>query len=123
MIRVEDWLGRQFHWKTYNCWDFAREVWLAHSGVDAGKREPLAWNKESLVNAFSDQRFDVEGSIFKRIAKPVDPCLALFVRPGVLSHCGVWVRGKVLHLPIKRQAVLQPLEDVMAEFTEVRWYT
>lgn len=122
MIQVDKYLGREFHWKNYNCWDFIRDVWQDHAGVDIGRRVPEAWTKIALTEAFAKQQFDVENALVKRIPEPVDPCLVMFVRPNVLSHVGVWVRGKVLHLQPRGNVIHQPLDDVALGFPEIRWY-
>ena len=122
MIVVDKYLGREFHWKRYNCWDFIRDVWKDHCGVDLGKRDPADWTRTALAEAFRQQQFDVEGKLVTRIPEPEDPCLVMFVRPNVLSHVGIWVRGRVLHLQPRGNVILQPLSEVAIGFTEIRWY-
>lgn len=122
MIDVAKYLGREFHWRDYNCWDFTRDVWLDHCGVDLGKRTPASLTLTSLREAFRQQEFDVDGAVVQRIPSPEDPCLVLMIRPKVLSHVGVFVRDKVLHLLPRERSVLQDFRTATLGFQEIRFY-
>lgn len=121
-IVVDKYLGREFHWRTYNCWDFIRDVWLDHCGVDLGKRTPEPFSKEELKRTFAAQESDVDGKLIHRLAEPEDPCIVLLVRPNVLSHVGVFVRGKLLHLQPRGNVIHQDLAVASLGFKEVRFY-
>lgn len=121
-IEVDRYLGREFHWKRYNCWDFVRDVWLDHAGVDLGNRTPEVVTQQTLKEMFAIQEFDVDGRVVRRIPNLEDPCLVMLVRPNVLSHVGVYVRGKLLHLQPRGNVIHQDLAVAAQGFTEVRFY-
>lgn len=121
MIEVDKYLGREFNLRTYNCWDFIRDVWKDHCGVDLGSRTPNPATAAAMVAAFQNCQFDVEGQVVKRIEEPEDPCLVMLIRPKVMSHVGVFVRGKLLHLAWGSNVRHQPLDEVLG-FSEIRWY-
>lgn len=121
-IVVDKYLGREFHWKNYNCWDFLRDVWLDHCGVDLGNRTPEVLTQETLKRMFAMQEFDVDGKLVHRIDEPEDPCIVMLVRPNVLSHVGVFVRGKLLHLQPRGNVIHQDLAVASLGFKEVRFY-
>jgi len=123
MIDVGKYLGREFHWKNYNCWDFIREVWIEHAGVDLGKRTPESVTVQAFRKAFEAQEFDVDGAVVRRLEHPIDPCLVLMIRPNVLNHVGVFVQGRVLHLLPKQRVQLQDFNIATMGFSEVRFYT
>jgi len=122
MIDTAKYLDREFHWRNYNCWDFIREVWRDHCGVDLGRRTPDDITVKALVAAFSTQEFDVDGSIVTRIAEPEDPCLVMMVRPKILSHVGIFVNNQILHLIPRGKAQLQDFRYATIGFPEVRFY-
>lgn len=122
MIEIDRYLGREFHWKRYNCWDFVRDVWKDYCGVDLGHRTPDVVTQQTLKESFSIQEFDVDGKIVKRIAEPEDPCLVMLVRPRILSHVGVYVRGRLLHLQPRGNVIHQDLAQAAQGFTEIRFY-
>lgn len=122
MIDTKRYLGREFHWRHYNCWDFIRDVWLDHCGVDLGKRTPTSVTAEAFKAAFSGQEFDVHNKIVRQVPKPVDPCLVYLSRPKCLSHVGVFVGGRLLHLRPRGNVVLEDFDTATIGFPEIRFY-
>lgn len=121
-VNFRKFFEKEFHWKTYNCWDFTREVWLDAGGVDIGARQPKEWTAAGFRTAFEEQEFEVSGKVVQRLPGPVEPCLTMLTRPGVLSHVGVFSRGSLFHLHPFKGVVLEPLEIVRMGFNEVRFY-
>lgn len=121
-IEVAKYLGREFHWKTYNCWDFIRDVWFDHCGVDLGKRTPDSATAQAFKAAFMGQEFDVHNQIVTQIQHPEDPCLVYLARPGCLSHVGVLVQGRLLHLRPRGNVVHEDIELATIGFPEIRFY-
>lgn len=121
-IVVDSYLGREFNWRTYNCWDFTRDVWLDHCGVDLGARSPRTGSPSKLREAFSEMVPKVVGPLITRIPAPEDPCIVMLMRPTVFNHVGVFVRGKLLHLRPHGNVVHQDLETASLGFQEVRFY-
>jgi len=122
MIRIDDYMGREFNWRTYNCWDFVRDVWKDHTGKDIGSRDFPTIARDD-IKRFEEIAFKERLTVVtERIEKPEDPCLVVFIRPNVMSHIGIWVRGRVLHLRPQGNVVYQALDEVAVGYKELRWY-
>lgn len=91
MVSVDRYLGKTYDRRTYNCVDFARDVWRDATGEDLGDIYPPTPHARGKL---------------KRIAAPQDPCLVLM--RSTEAHLGVYLRGRVLHLT-----------QAGAEFTEI----
>ena len=116
MFSVDPYLDRRFHLARYNCWHFAREVWLDLTGEDLGDRTPETITRAALVG-----RFDADVPTFRPLDRPAEPCLALMTRSGDVPHVGVYVGGKVLQ--ITRTGVTHlPILQARAGFEQMRFY-
>jgi hypothetical protein len=114
---VDKYLDRKFNLQNYNCWDLVREAWLELKGVDVGNRTPNPPTALSRIKRFRDQEKD-----FTKLEKPESPCIALFKRPKLIPHVGIYYKGKVLHLP-ETGAAYQAVELIMKTgFTQVGYY-
>lgn len=122
MIDVRKWFGKEFSWRHYNCWDFLRDVWLDATGQDLGSRKPPEVSKDGFRRAFVEQQGDVENKLLQRIMEPVTPCVALLERPGVMSHVGIFMKGKLFHLHPDKGVVLEPMEVASLGFQQVKFY-
>lgn len=114
--------GREYHRRNYNCWDFIREVWLDAGGVDIGHRTPESCTSEGFRRAFAEQEQDIDGKLVFRIKEPEEPCLVMLLRPGVMSHVGVYTRGRLFHLHQRKGVVMEPLAVAALGYNEVRFY-
>lgn len=123
MIDVQKYLGREFNWRSYNCWDFVRDVWMDHCGVDIGKRTPTVLTSANIQAAFLQQWGDVDGVVVQRLEGPIEPCLVLLMRPRIMNHVGVYTQGRLLHLLPRQRVQLQDLDVARIGFTEIRFYT
>jgi hypothetical protein len=98
---------------TYNCLDFAHDVWLAETGQDLkallGNDLAMLDGNISRVRAFS------------RVPEPVSPCLVLMRGRHGDPHVGVFLRGSVLHLLAKAPEYMD-LSVATRGFTRVRFY-
>lgn len=122
MIRVDDYLGREYNIKTYNCWHFVCDVWRDHTGVDLSEFAVRPDNRKELMTAgLSLASTDCKGKLL-RLPTIDDPCIVYFARPGILSHVGVYVRGRLLHIQERINVCHQPLEQVSSSYTEIRYY-
>lgn len=122
-VDVGKYLGREFSWRSYNCWDFTREVWLDVTGVELGMRTPESVDRKALQGAFDATEPELSGKgVVSRIPSPIDPCIVLMVRPRVLSHVGIFVQHRVLHLVPKQGVFLQDFKMATMGFSEVRYY-
>lgn len=97
LASVDHFLSRRRR-DDYDCRDLVREAWLAHTGEDIGERRL---------------------KIFRRLEKPVDPCIVRFRRNNE-NHMGMFIRGKVLHLS-EHIARFDRL-DLIIGFEHVRFY-
>lgn len=64
---------------------------------------------------------DCDGKL-ARIPAIEDPCIVYLGRPGTLSHVGVYVRGRLLHIQERMNVCHQPLEQVLNGYPEIRYY-
>lgn len=116
MIVVDDFLDRMPIPERYNCFDFAREVRLAHDGLD-------------LVVYFPwlGQRFDhrhVQGSHMRRIQRSafaIDGSFCVYQRPRSQPHIGIWWKKKVLHLP-ESGAIYEAQENILRRYPYVSYF-
>ena len=67
-------------------------------------------------------KFAREEAHFEKIPEPIDPCIVLFKRNRVLPHVGIYVRGKVLHLPERSNGKFEPLEIASLGFIDTGFY-
>ena len=94
--------------REYTCNEFACEAWKQITGKDLSKRI------EKFLNG--------KGR-FKRLDKPISPCLVFFKNNEKSStHVGLFYVDKLLHLT-PRGVQFVPLELVAMHFREVRFYT
>ncbi len=116
----DDLLTKRFDIRTYNCWDLTREVWLRLTGQDLGSPELIYYTRDE----FHDVVEAWEGTRFREIKDPQDPCISLMLRPRTMPHVGVFLGRRdrrVIH--IRRAGVqVQPVEVASLGFTTVRYY-
>jgi len=117
MVSVDKYLSKKHHMRDYNCWDFIREVWLDLKGEDIGHRTPPSGSRKDMIEKFAQEERE-----FVRLEKAEDPCIVLFLRDKMLPHVGIYVRGKVLHLPEKSYGRYEQLALVGLVFKEIRFY-
>lgn len=118
MIRVERYLGRRFHWRSYNCWHFVAEVLSTEMGIDIGvDRVPDRITQESLLKAILTHR-----EAFRRLSGPEDTCLVLlWPRVGTEAHIGIFYRNRLLHLT-KGGAAYEPIDRFELDYKEPQFY-
>jgi cell wall-associated NlpC family hydrolase len=116
VIDINSYLDRSFDEKTYNCYDFVREVWLELTGVDLGQQTPTV----KTIDTYTIQALYVANTLIE-LPKPKDPCIVLLLRKRSIPHVGIYVKNKVLHLS-KTGAQFVPLSSVSASFTTVKYY-
>lgn len=112
---VDKYLDRVRH-KGYNCWDFTCEVWLELTGEDIRERLP------KLVGDFRTRRVTIGGIRgVERLDKPIDPCIVVMQRLRMVPHVGVYLRGRLLHLP-NSGAEFRPLDVAKRCYQKVTYY-
>lgn len=118
-FNIEKFMAAEYSWRHYNCWNFARDVWLDLTGKDIGQMSVIRMRE---VNAkFRDGTYEIPNN-FEQLDKLEDPCLVCLIRPRGLSHAGVFVGGRLLHLPMQGNVSYQELMQVSMYYPEMRFY-
>lgn len=120
-IEIERYFGREFNMRSYNCWDFTRDVWKDLTGVDIGDRE-VPRTYRAMDEAIRLQLGEKSVTDLEEIQVPETPCIVHFSRPGSLAHIGVFLNGKVLHLSPRQNVVLDAFRVVASNFSQTRFY-
>lgn len=123
-VYAEDYLGRRFDPRLYNCWHFVVDVWEDMTGA---RLPELEIRDEELLEAVAARqqgsgRFrKLEG--LDRDNPPVWPAIALFLRHRGAQppHVGTWLRGQVLHLTSECGVRYDRLEWVCPGFPVTFW--
>jgi hypothetical protein len=61
------------------------------------------------------------GPYFHPVAKPVNPCVVLMIRPGRVPHAGLFRNGRILHID-DRGVRFECLDVAIYGYSEVRYY-
>lgn len=116
MISLDGFFDRMYHERNYHCVHFTTEVWKALTGQD------LQAAFEGLLGAPRERRVRrTQLEPFRRLDRPVSPCIALLRRGRCPPHMGVYKDRRIIH--IGRCGVeFQPVDVVRAGFDEVEYY-
>lgn len=116
-FRVDRWLDRKFQPGPhgYNCFAFARDVWVELTGVDLGQQTP----EHRSAALYQDRALQVANTL-QPLEKPASPCLVLLLGARTEPHVGVYYRNKILHLN-EKGVYYQPLSDIQGN-REARFY-
>lgn len=115
-MNIDKYLSKTFKYKTYNCYDFVREVWLELTGKDLGAQTPSV----SDVQSYTEKALQVANTL-ERLDQPADPSIVLLQRSRIEPHIGVYVGGKVLHLT-RTGAYYMSLSQVTPGYPTVSFY-
>lgn len=118
MISVDGFLQRKYVEGKYNCYDFVRDVWRELTGVDIGDMARPQMDKEGF-----EGRWEHVAAKWVRLDALRDPCVVLFQRPRMIPHVGVYMRGKVLHLPHGSNARFEDLAVAKIGFNRLSYFT
>jgi hypothetical protein len=100
-----DHMMHKSHALSYDCWDFAKDVWLEETGEDLTKYNLLSLRKYfKSIDTLKDKMAMV---LFKRRHK---------------YHVGVWVRGGVIHLHDQLGVRYESLAVASIGFSERTYY-
>lgn len=117
-VYSDDYMGRRFDLKAYNCWHLVRDIWRDMTTVDLGDLTP----PDTRVEALHDAAWEAsEGPAFERLARAQEPCIVLMRKRGACPHVGVLLRWRVLHMR-PTGVVYQWMSDVELEFDSVEYY-
>lgn len=118
-MSIDKYLHKTFDAKHYNCWDFAREVWLDLKKEDLCDRVTAPTKPVDLLGVTAAiQRHEHE---FKKLDKPVSPCLVFMEKKKQVPHVGIYVRGNILSIDTRGVTFL-PCASASMGFTEVGFY-
>ena len=115
-MNLDQFYNRTYNRQTYNCAHFVAEVWLYLTGSDISiiLRGFLLPPKDRYVRANLRRQF-------KRLTKPVSPCIVLMQRPKTVPHVGLFYKGRVFQLH-ERGVEFQPLDVASRGFKKVGFY-
>jgi hypothetical protein len=113
---LDKYLSKRFNYRTYNCYDFVREVWLELTGTDLGAQTPT----ESGIQVYTEKALQVANTLVS-LPSPEDPCIVLLQRARIEPHIGVYTGGKVLHLT-KSGAYYMALSQITPGYPTVSFY-
>lgn len=117
-MSIDKFLDRVYIEDKYNCFDFVREVWQDLTGIDIGGLQTPKMDRRGLKGDW-----DYTAAKWVRIDAPKDPCVVLFMRARAIPHVGVYIRGKVLHLPKGSNVRFEDLSVASLGFTRLSYYT
>lgn len=122
-IEIAKYLGREFNSRSYNCWDFTRDICKDNLGVDIGNRHvptPSSRMFEEALRLHVPNM--VTSGVLEEIPSPEDPCIVWMSRPGVMGHSGVYTGGKVLHIRLRQNVGYDDFKVATMGFTQIRFY-
>jgi len=114
---VNEYLGKVYDARKYNCFHLAAEVWADLTGQD-------------LIKAYGDAiRDGLEArrlnrqlvSGLREIPKPQDPCIVVLQNPRETPHIGVYLRGRVLHIREHQGVRFEPIFFAQFGFKTTRY--
>lgn len=117
-MSVDRYLDRRYSASHYNCAHLVCEVWADLKGE--GMAQVL---KGFLCGPARRQAKAGDLRRVRFLNKPETPCVVLMQSPRQSPHVGVWIRGRVLHLPERGSAQFQPIEVASLGFKSVRFFT
>lgn len=117
-MSVDQYMGRVYDSRHYNCAHFTCDVWCDLTGKDL---------RPYLLGLFSDRLCSSLMSSamreFKQSPAPVDPSIAILQFHREAPHAGVYLRGRLLHISSTRGVRFDKLSDIASQAKKVRFYT
>lgn len=107
---VDPYLARQYLPGRYDCWDMLREAWGELTGFDIGPRPPAPAAALAIWRKFD------------RLPGPASPAIALMRHRRLVSHVGLFWRGRVLHIR-PEGARYEAVDRAALGFSEVGFYS
>ena len=102
---LDEMLSKTYNNREYNCLNFASDVWEKYTGSNI------------LRQFIGGGNFVRSRHNFKKIAKPENPCIALFDN----EHIGIYIDGKIFHLN-ETGAMLERLDTLKMKYKKVVFY-
>ena len=120
-MNINDYTGKPYNFRNYNCWHHVRQV-----RTDAGIETPCF---DVATPSGSDAMFaeglrDSRGLVRVDVPQDFDAVL-MGERHGsrIVWHSGVYYRGYVSHCELaSRQVRLEALADIRARFQEIQFW-
>jgi len=120
-MNVNDYTGRPYNFRTYNCWHHVRQV-RADAGIDTPRFDVARPSEADAMFAggFEDSRG------LTQVDAPQDfDAVLMGERHGrrIVWHSGVYYRGYVSHCELaSKQVKLESLADISARFQEIQFW-
>ena len=95
MADLTTYLNREWHPVDYHCWSLVRDYYSRELNIDL---PPVAIDARSIREVLDQFRLSDIYQAFNRVETPCDHDVVLFINDaGLVSHCGIFVGGKILH--------------------------
>lgn len=117
-MSIDKYFNRRYHVANYNCAHLVCEVWAELRGPEMAELlGGFLCRPTNRVARLSDLKR------FKVLEKPEPLCVVFMQAPKAMTHVGVWIRGKVLHILSDKGVQYQPLEVASIGFSKIRFIT
>lgn len=113
---VDPYLSRVYRKRVYTCIEFTRDAWLDMTGDDLAERLPI-------LGVRSEERRITPSNLrgFRRLEKPISPCIVVMRRPRSVPHMAIYLRRRILQLSEAGASFLSP-EFACLGFKTVCYY-
>jgi hypothetical protein len=115
-VSIDHFYQKTFDPVSYNCWHFARDVWLHLTGLQLPDFTPVGSSWADRTRAALDA-----AQTFSELEEPRSPCIVLMRMPRVGPHVGVFYRERVLHI-FEAGVYFQPLDLATRGWRSVQFY-
>jgi hypothetical protein len=115
-MSLDCFFSRVYDEKKYNCANLVVEVWAKLKGED------IAEKLDGFLKPPAERKIPSNiRTNFKKLDKPVSPCIAVFFRKGYEPHTGIYYKRKIFHIT-RKGVQFQPLDVVSFCYKKVGFY-
>lgn len=116
MKSLDCFFNKEFNEDDYNCAHFTSEVWEHLTG------ENIKEHLTGLLNPVRNRNVDYsKRHFFKKVAKPLTPCIIQMKVKGKPAHIGLYHNGFVIQIT-QKGVQNQPLEISTRGFKHITYY-
>lgn len=120
-MNINDYTGRAYNFRRYNCWQHVREV-RADAGLETPEFDVIS--PAQIQAAFDDGHAAPKG--LEQVFEPKNFDAVLMcqkVAGRLVWHAGVYYEGFVSHCELAaRQVKLEPLSDLKLRYQEIEFW-
>lgn len=110
-----------FNKNGVNCWSLVALVYSDFFDEKLADYASKDKSFQSIAAAFT-AAFAEGKHGFTQIDEPVDLCV-IVMKHKLLTHCGIWYEGKVIHATsAARQVIMQDEKDAVRQFKSVEYW-